>query len=321
MRKINYKFLFGAALMLTMGITSAFGYVGGEKKKVDNRAKEMGMLTVKTDEPMTVFVDGVEVGQSGVGTAAEFYVTPGDHEVKVVPAVGPSFTKVYAFEKGRKNCVCLKTVRSTKKMNCPYDIAVSGPETVLEGDLITFAAFNNVQGSTTPLNYRWTVTPDTARVTSGLGTSAITVDTTGMGGQRVMAKLDVMDDVYGKTCFQEKSVPTDVQIKPRGPEKLLCDEFESRTFDDDKARFDNCVIQVQANPDAQLYIILYQGTDKVSVSRNSYEKLSRRTLDYLVKTRGRDPRTITIIKGGTRPRTTYQIWIVPPGATLPVPNE
>lgn len=302
--------------MLTIGLTSA---IAGDKKKNADSSKDMGILAVKTDEPMTVFVDGVEVGQSGVGSEAIFYVTPGDHVVKIVPPAGNAFVKSYTFTKNRKNCICLKTVRTDKKRPCPYDVSVSGPERVLEGDLITFAAFNNVTGSTTPLNYRWKVSPDMVRVTSGLGTSAITVDTTGMGGQMITAELDVTDDVYGKTCFQQKSVPTEIQRRIL-PEKILCDEFQAGPFDDSKARFDNCVIQIQANPDAQLYFILYEGTDKVSKTRNSYDKLSKRTLDYLVKTRGFDPRRITLIKGGPRPKTTYEIWIVPPGASLPVPR-
>ncbi len=142
-----------------------------------------------------------------------------------------------------------------------------------------------------------------------------------MGGQTITAELDVTDDVYGKTCFQKNSVPTKIE-RPKKIEALRCDEFESRAFDDDKARFDNCVLQLQGSPDAQLYIIVYQGTDKISVTRNTYDKLSKRTLDYLVKTRGVDPRRISIIKGNTdRLKTTYEIWFVPPGAPLPVPQD
>jgi hypothetical protein len=56
------------------------------------------------------------------------------------------------------------------------------------------------------------------------------------------------------------------------------------------------------------------------MSKNTYEKLSKRTLDYLVKNRGMDPRRITIIKGSPRASTAFEIWIVPPGAPPPVPN-
>jgi hypothetical protein len=302
-----------------LGLTSAFGFGGDDKNK---KSKNEGILTVKTSPvAYSVKIDGQYVGMSGVGEGTAFNLAPGTHKLEIEFPNGKLYTKDVEITKDRKNCVCLKYIEETVKRPCPYDVSVSAPENVLEGDLITFAAFNNVTGSTTPLNYRWKVSPDSVRVTSGLGTSAITVDTTGMGGQRITAELDVTDDVYGKTCFQKNSVPTDVKPKPK-IEATECDLFESRTFDDDKARFDNCVIQLQSSPDAQLYMIIYQGTDKISMSRNTYDKLSKRTLDYLVKTRGVDPRRISIIKGNSnRLKTTYEIWLVPPGVTqLPVPQ-
>lgn len=313
MRKISYNFLFVIGLTLTLGLTVAFGQ--------DRRPRNMGILTVKTSPvAYPVKVDGNYIGMSGINTAAEFYLTPGVHTLEIEFPNGKMYTKEIEIYRDRKNCICLRYIEETIKRPCPYDVSVSAPERVLEGDLITFAAFNNVAGSTTPLNYRWTVSPDTIRITSGLGTSAITVDTTGMGGQTINAFLDVTDDVYGATCMQRNSVPTEVQRKPE-IRATQCDIFESRAFDDDKARFDNCVLQLQGSPDAQLYIIIYPGTDKISMTRNTYDALSRRTLDYLVKTRGVDPRRISIVRGpSNRLKTSYEIWFVPPGAPLPVPQ-
>jgi hypothetical protein len=317
MRKISFNFLFIIGLTLTLGITSAFGFNDDKNK----RPKNTGILTVKTS-PVSypVKVDGAFIGMSGTSAATEFYLAPGVHKLEIEFPNGKVYTKEIEIFRDRKNCVCLRYVEETIKRPCPYDVSVSAPDNVLEGDLITFAAFNNVSGSTTPLNYRWTVSPDTVRVTSGLGTSAITVDTTGMGGQTITAELDVTDDVYGKTCMQKNSVPTEVKQKPK-IESFRCDEFESVSRDEDKARFDNCVLQLQGSPDSQMYIIIYQGTDKISMTRNTYDALSKRTLDYLVKTRGVDPRRISIVKGSTnRVKTTYEVWFVPPGAPLPVPQ-
>ena len=114
----------------------------------------------------------------------------------------------------------------------------------------------------------------------------------GLGGNTIDAELDVNDDVYDNRCRQVISVPTVVERLPDTPQptKFGCDEFEAKSADDDKARFDNCVIMVQNTPDAQLYIIIYPGTDRASTTRNTYDRLSRRTLDYLVKSRGVDPR-------------------------------
>jgi hypothetical protein len=318
MRKISFKFSLLIGLVLTVGLTSVFGF-GTDTK----RPKNTGIVTVKTSPvAYPVKIDGQYVGMSGVAKEAEFYVAPGAHTVEVEFPDGKKFNKSIDVIKDRKNCICLSYVETTVKKNCPYDVRVDGPDKVTEGDLITFAAFNSVAGVATPLNYRWRVFPETAKITSGQGTSAITVDTTGLGNQTVRAELDVWDDVYADKCRQKNQATTEIEPipepEPRKP--FMCDEFETRAFDDDKARFDNCVIQMNNIPDSQLYVIIYPGTDKISTTRNTFEKLSKRTLDYFVRTRGVDPRRIQIVRWGSRPRTTYQIWIVPPGATPPVPQ-
>jgi hypothetical protein len=317
MRKSRYNFLFAVGLMLTFGLTAAFGYGDDPKTK---RPKNSGILSVKTTPTaFPVKVDGQVIGMSGVGTPAEFFLAPGLHRVEIEGPNGQTFSKELEIRRNAKNCICIKIVEQSISRPCPYDVRVDGPDKVLEGDLITFAAFNAVTASETPLKYNWRVSPETVRITSGQGTPSITVDTTGMGGQTVRAELDVWDGAYDANCRQQISVPTEVE-KPIIPEAVRCDVFESRAFDDDKARFDNCVIELQNRPDSQLYIIVYQGEDRLSRTTNSADKLSKRTLDYLVKTRGVDPRRISIVNWGTRPRTMFEIWIIPPGAQPPVPR-
>ena len=141
-----------------------------------------------------------------------------------------------------------------------------------------------------------------------------------MGGQTITADLDVNDGVYDASCRQRISVPTIIDKKPLPPTPVRFDEFESLAFDDDKARLDAFAIELQNNPDSQGYIIMYQGNDKISMKSRKVDKLSKRTLDYLVKTRGIDPRRIVITNWGTRPKTMYELWIIPPGAQPPVPQ-
>ena len=211
----------------------------------------------------------------------------------------------------------MKVVTETLNTPCPYRFHLEGPDKVTEGDLVTFAAINSGTAPI-PIRYAWKVS--NGLVTSGLGTPSITVDSKGMGGQTINAELDVNDDVYDSKCRQVISVPTEVgKIPPIEPVKpFRCDEFEAKNPDQDKARFDNCVIQAQNTPDSQLYVIIYPGTDKISMTRNSYDRLSKLTLDYMVKVRGFDPRRISIVKGTNRVRTGFEIWIVPPGAQPPV---
>lgn len=321
MRHIIFNFLFATGLVLTFGLTSAFANEppGGGKDKV-KRPKNVGILSVRTTPgAYQVKVDGQVVGMSGVSTGAEFYLTPGLHRVEIEGPNGQTFSRDVEIRRDSKNCVCLKVVENTTTRPCPYDIVLSGPDRVVEGDLITFASTNKVTTGAIPVIYNWAVSPGNLSITSGVGTSAITVDSTGFGGQTITADLDVNDGVYDARCRQRISVPTVVERKPALPTATRCDIFESQSFDDDKARFDNCTIQLQSTPDSQIYIILYQGTDKFSKT-NTADKLGKRTLNYLVKTRGIDPRRIVITNWGTRPRTMYEIYIIPPGAQPPVPN-
>lgn len=311
MRVSRYKFFAMFGLILTLGLTTAFA--GGDKKRAP---KDMGTLSVKTiGVSMPVHIDGQYVGMSGTGTGAEFYVSPGIHTVEVRGPRGEVYTRELQFERGRKNCICLKLVEETISMPCPYRFHLEGPDRVDDGQEAIFTARND-GSAPVPLRYDWRVA--NGRIISGQGTPSIRVDTRGMGGKTVDAELDVNDDTYDNRCRQVISVPTDVTPNIIPPDKVGCDQFEARSADDDKARFDNCAIQVQNIPDAQLYVIIYPGTDRASMTRNTYDKLSKRTLDYLVKNRGVDPRRIQILKGSSRVKTSYEIWIVPPGATPPV---
>ncbi len=303
------------AIVLTLGISTAFANNDTTKK----RPKNTGILNIRTTETAyPVRVNGEYVGMTGVGTGADFFLTPGFHTVEVAGPDGKIWRDEIEIRRDQKHCICLKIVRETTSTPCPYRFHLEGPDRVTEGDLITFAAINSGTAPI-PIRYAWRLSPN-VRVTSGLGTPSITVDTRGMGRSTINAELDVNDDVYDSRCRQVISVPTEVvPIEPiKEAQPFRCDEFEAKTPDDDKARFDNCVIQAQNTPDSQLYIVIYPGTDRLSTTRNTYDRLSRRALDYMVKERGFDPRRISIVRGSPRLKTTYEIWIVPPGAQPPV---
>ena len=312
MRRINFLSVLG--LILTLGLTTAFAQQNGGKKP-----KNMGTLTVKTSPvAYPVRIDNQVIGMSGVDTPAEFYLAPGMHQLEIEGPNGKKFSKEIEIKRDVKNCVCLKIVEEITTRACPYNIQLSGPDRVIEGDLITFMSNNVGADPTVPVNYNWTISSGT--ITSGQGTPSITVDTRGMGGQTINADLDVNDGVYDATCRQKISVPTLIEKPPTPPTPRRFDEFPARAFDDDKARLDAFAIELQNNPDSQGYIIMYQGTDRASVRNKKVEVLSKKALDYLVKARGIDPRRVVITNWGTRPETYYDLWIIPPGAQPPVPQ-
>lgn len=318
MQNVKFNILLTMFVLFISGVGNSFAQKGETGVKIP---KNMGTLTVRTTpQAFPVKVDGKVLGMSGVSEPANFNLAPGTYQLEVEGPGGKTFVKQIEIRKASKNCVCLKMIEETTSRACPYNVRLDGPERVMEGDLITFASFNSVTTGAIPVNYNWTVVPGNLNITSGLGTPSITVDTTGFGGQTITADLDVNDGVYDATCRQKISVPTIVEPKPPLPTPRRFDKFESNSFDDDKAKLDLFVIELQNNPDAQGYIVMYQGTDRTSIRSRNVDVLSKRTLDYLVKSRGIDPSRIVITNWGKSAKTVYDLWIVPSGAQPPVPE-
>jgi hypothetical protein len=315
MRTIRNKFIVVISLITVFGLMTAYAAVNETPKT----AKTMGTLSVKADKEYTVLIDGVDAGKkTGISVANEILVEPGVHKIQILDEKGNArFSRDMTFVKNVKNCICLKTIENIVSRPCPYNISVDAPDTVTAGDLVTFAAFNAVSGGATALNYAWKVTPDAARITSGLGTPSITVDTSGLAGQTVRAELEVTDGQYDKECRQMVVNEVRVAEQPTQAVARKYDEFSAKAFDDDKARLDNFAIELQNNPDAQGYIIVYQGTGKTDMSRRNADKLAQKSQTYLVQNRGVPPQRVVPTNGGFRERTTYEFWIIPPGANTP----
>jgi hypothetical protein len=246
---------------------------------------------------------------------AEFVLKPGRHKVEIQFGDKSYITEVEIVE-GQRNCVCIKKIIKRIDRACPYDMRV---DVIQEGDQVIFTAVN-MAGGNPPLNYIWKVSPDNARITSGMGSSSITVDSTGMGGETISASVDVNQGYpEDSTCAQMNSAESFIKkiIPPPPIEPIPIDEFDSVSFDDEKARFDNFAVQLLNRPDSQGYIIVYQGSAKNAMSA---EKASRRALNYLTKNKGIDPRRISITSGGFRAKTGFEIWIIPAGAGYPTPR-
>lgn len=314
MRLFRHNFLFVPGLMLILSVSAVLA--GGNDKKA-KIPKKMGALSVQTTPvAYPVKVDGKYLGMSGVGSGAEFYLTPGFHTVEVAGPGGKVYKREVEIRRGVRECICLKGVEETITKDCPYRFVIDGPPRVTEGEQVKFTAVNKGTAPI-PLKYVWRVV--NGRILSGQGTPQIIVDSSGMGNKTIEAELDVNDDVYDSRCREVVSVPTDVEPVKEPPPitKISCDQFDSISNDDDKARLDNCMIMAQNTPDSLLYVVIYPGTDRASMTRNTYDKVSKRSLQYLIK-RGMDPSRIKYIKGSSRTRTAYEIWIVPVGAEPPV---
>jgi hypothetical protein len=184
---------------------------------------------------------------------------------------------------------------------CPT-VSVSCPSDVQPGSPITFTS--SVSSDQT-VTYNWSVSAGT--ISSGQGTSSITVDTTGLGGQTVTATLELGG--LDPACSRTASCSTAVTAPPAPPTKF--DEYGNITFNDEKARLDNYAIQLQNQPGSQGYIIAYGSCEGEAQAR------ADRAKDYLVNTRGIDAGRLVTIDGGCRSALTVELWIVPQGTTAP----
>lgn len=296
-------------IALTFGLACTSTTAYAKKKKV-----KYGTIEITTNPGgFPLQIDGKPEGDTST-TARLIELEPGRHNLEISLPHGGRWVRDFDVERGRKVCVNLNyhpKKYTITKSPCPYPVNISAPVSVNDGDLITFTSDVAYSGSAS-LNYTWTVSPSEARIVSGAGTATITVDSTGLGSQRVSATLVVDDGSGDAMCHQRAQASTDItNKKPPVPECKPFDQFQSVAFDDDKARLDNLAIELQGAPDAQAYIMIYAGRTSRA---GQADMLGKRTSDYLINQRGVDARRFTIINGGYRDTDFIEIVICPPGA-------
>jgi hypothetical protein len=224
-------------------------------------------------------------------------VTPGTYTASVEVDDGCgciSFSSTQVTVDSCKDCV----------PPCPT-VNVSCPDSVDQGAPITFTA--NVSGGdpNLSLTYNWSVSAGT--ISSGQGTSSITVDTTGIGGSTVTATVELGG--VAPICTRTASCSTQIRLPPANCRKF--DTYGNIKFNDEKARLDNYAIQLQNEPGSTGYIIAYGSCTGEGQAR------ADRAKDYLVNTRGIDASRIMTIDGGCRSELMVELWICPQGAAAP----
>ena len=307
----NFKFVIPVLLVLffvaVYPSTSAFA-----KSK---KAKHGTIKILTTPGGLLLTIDGKPYGE----TLTEYRaidLEPGVHNVTVRLPNGNLWIREIDLPAGRIKCITVnyKPLPPAPKSPCPFPVNVSAPQNVAEGEIITFAADTNYSG-TASLKYNWVLSPATARIMSGAGTPTITVDSTGLGGQRVIATLAVDNGSPDPACAQTAQA---VAVVAAVEKKVLVarefDECNNCTFDDQKARLDNLAVELQNDPSAHAHIIVYGGkTSPIG----QVDRLMTRARDYLVNERGIDSSRIVVVNGGFRESDTVELWVVPTGAAAP----
>jgi hypothetical protein len=191
---------------------------------------------------------------------------------------------------------------------CP-NVTVSCASEVDPGQPITYTASVNGGDSSMSPTYNWSVSAGT--ISSGQGTSTITVDTTNLGGQTVTATVQIGG--ADPSCTGTAS-SCSTSVRNPIPPATKFDEYGNIRFNDEKARLDNYAIQLQNAPGSAGTIIVYGGCEGEAQTRGDRAK------DYLVNTRGIEASRITVVDAGCREDLSVQLWVVPQGAAAPTPE-
>ncbi len=198
-------------------------------------------------------------------------------------------------------CAVVQPVCPAIEIVCPTTIGIDQP--------LTFSSrySGGVPANINPA-YNWTISAGT--IIEGQGTSTIKVDTTGLAGQTVRASLSMGG--YTLECAADCGVT--IPLPKLNSRKF--DEFPDISRNDEKARLDNFGIELQSDPTATAYVIVYPGK---SSKRGEVQDHANRVVEYLVHSRGLDQRRIVTLVGPARDALFVELWITPQGATPPNP--
>jgi len=311
----NRKFILCFSLLL------AFAFCAVQTSTVSAKPKKTkySRLRILSDPGgLLLTIDGKPHGET-LTEFRDFDLEPGVHNVQVTLPNGQYWIREIDLPTGRIKCVKVnyKPLPPLPKSPCPYPLNVSAPQQVTEGEIITYTADVSYTG-TAPLKYTWRVTPSSAKVISGLGTATLNVDSTGLGGQRITATLTADDGSADPACAQ--TVQAVAIIAPVEKKVIVAREFDecnNCTFDDQKARLDNLAVELQNDPSTRGYILAYGG--RMS-PMGQVDKLMSRARDYLVTQRGIDASRLVVVNGGFREEDSVELWLVPSGASAPLPT-
>ena len=306
-----FKLAFAVLLALTFCMANPASTAHAKKRKL---AKYGSIKILSTPGGLPLEIDGKSEGQTTTDYRA-FDREPGLHAVVITLPDGQRWTREIDLQAGRIKCVAINFRSSPPVVSspCPYPVSLSVDAEVNEGEVITFNTDTAYSGNA-PLNYTWTLNPREARILTSVN-NRITVDSTGLGGQRVTATV-VVDDGSGESaCHQTAQASTFVRPPERHehPSRQF-DVCCSCSFDDQKARLDNLAVELQNDPSATTYVIAYGGrTSRIGQA----DFLGDRARKYLMTDRGIDQSRITVMNGGFREEDCVELWIIPSGATPP----
>jgi hypothetical protein len=192
--------------------------------------------------------------------------------------------------------------------SCPT-VTVTCPDSVRAGEELTFTA--GVSGGDADVEPTYNFSVSAGTISSGQGTSTITVDTTGTGGQTITATVDIGG--FSRECSTSHSCTTSVTEKSVPAKKA--GEYVTPDLKANTAILDDFIIQLMNDPTAQGYIIAYGG--RTSRPEDA-QKAADNATDYTMNKRKMDGAHTLAGVGGYREEPTIELWIAPDGAAPPM---
>jgi hypothetical protein len=247
---------------------------------------------------------GTITGEGPIVTWDLTGLKPGYHKASLDIQTGSTEGECHAFSSVSvlvKPCPVIPPVCPAIEIVCPTNIGIDQP--------VTFTS--RASGGTPSIApvYNWTVSAGT--IIEGQGTDTIKVNTTGLAGQTIRAYLTMPG--YGTlNCSADCGVSIPV---PRIVSRKF-DEFPDIQRNDEKARLDNFVIELQNDPSATAYVVIYPGKGS---KRGDVQYHANRIVEYMVSSRGIDKERIVTLVGSARNELFVELWITPRGATPPNP--
>jgi hypothetical protein len=292
---------------LTLSLTSnatavtACTEAGGPKVQLNARAVSPAGNPIKyrwTTSGGTITGDGPNVTWDLTG------LKPGYHKASLDIQTSGNEGECHAFSSVSvlvNPCPVIPPVCPAIEIVCPANIGIDQP--------LTFTA--RATGGTPSITpaYNWTVSAGT--IIEGQGTNSIKVNTTGLAGETIRASL-AMGGYGSLLCSADCGVSIPL---PRIVSRKF-DEFPDIQRNDEKARLDNFVIELQHDPTATAYVVIYPGR---SSKRGDVQHHASRIVDYMVNSRGIDEHRIVTLVGAARNELFVELWITPQGATPPNP--
>lgn len=274
---------------------------GGPKVQLNAKAVSPGGNPIKyrwTTSGGTVTGEGPNVTWDLTGLKPGYHKASLDIQTNGIDGECHAFSSVSVLV---NPCPAIPPVCPTIDIVCPTNIGIDQP--------LTFTSRASGGTPSIPPVYNWTVSAGS--IIEGQGTNTIKVDTTGLAGQTVRAYLTMPG--YGSlACSADCGVSIPV---PRIVSRKF-DEFPDIQRNDEKARLDNFVIELQNDPSATAYVVIYPGRGS---KRGDVQHHASRIVDYMVNSRGIDEKRIVTLVGSARNELFVELWITPRGATPPNP--